>query len=152
LGQDRAHCPQGRPPVVSIDHGLGDPPSGSLKLTTDSLEQVGLSDAGRDSDRLQHLRRVLPCEVRVTSSVHPLFGRVLPASGFKRRNGDLLLLVVLPDGSPGTVPAEATDVLGRSAVEAITSTLSVEGVRRLRLLLGTLGLAGGSPKGTRTRK
>jgi len=81
-----------------------------------------------------------------------LFGRVLPASGFKRRNGDLLLLVVLPDGSPGTVPADATDLLGPSAVEAITSTLSVEGVRRLRLLLGTLGLAGGSPKGTRTRK
>src|ERR1019366_6084151 len=37
----------------------------------------------RDRDRLQHLRRLLPCEVRVTSVVHPLFGRLLPANGFK---------------------------------------------------------------------
>ena len=88
----------------------------------------------------------------MTSPVHPLFGRVLAASGFKRWNGDLLLLVVLPDGSPGTVPAEATDVLGTRQAEAVTSVLSVEGVRRLRLLLATLGPPGGSPKGTRTRK
>lgn len=72
----------------------------------------------------------------MTSPVHPLFGRVLPASGFKRWNGDLLLLVVLPDGSPGTVPAEATDVLGTSQGEAVTSVLSVDGVRRLQLILG----------------
>jgi len=95
---------------------------------------------------------MLPCEVRVTSPLHPLFGRVLAANGFKRRDGVLLLVVALPDGSPGTVPAEATDVLGPSAVEAITSVLSVEGVRRLRLLLGTLGPPGRSPKGTGTRK
>ena len=88
----------------------------------------------------------------MTSPVHPLFGRVLPASGFKRWNGDLLLLVVLADGSPGTVPAEATDVLGASQGEAVTAGLSVDGVRRLRLLLDTLGPPGGSPKGTRTRK
>ena len=88
----------------------------------------------------------------MTSPVNPLFGRVLPASGFKRWNGDLLLLVVLPDGSPGTVPADATDVLGTSQSEAVTSVLSVDGVRRLRLLVGTLDPPGGSPKGTRTRK
>ena len=88
----------------------------------------------------------------MTSPVHPLFGRVLPASGFKRWNGDLLLLVVLPDGSSGTVPADATDVLGTSQSEAVTSVLSVEGVRRLRLLLATLGPPGRSPKVTRTRK
>jgi hypothetical protein len=81
-----------------------------------------------------------------------LFGRVLAAGGFKRRDGELLLVVVLPDGSPGTIPATATDVLGPSPGEAIASTLSVDGVRRLRLLLDTLGPARGSRKGAQTRK
>jgi hypothetical protein len=61
-------------------------------------------------------------------------------------------MVVLPDGSPGTIPATATDVLGSSPGEAITSTLSVEGVRRLRQLLDTLGPTGSSRKGAQTRK
>lgn len=88
----------------------------------------------------------------MTSPVHPLFGRVLVANGFKRWDGELLLVVVLPDGSPGTIPATATDVLGSSPAEAITSALSVEGVRRLRQLLDTLGPVGGSQKGAQTRK
>ena len=71
---------------------------------------------GRDSDRLQHLRRLLPCEVRVTSTVHPLFGRLLPATGFKRCDGSLFLVVGLPDGSPGTIPVSATDILGDEPV------------------------------------
>ena len=95
---------------------------------------------------------MLPCEVRVTSPVHPLFGRVLDASGFKRWEKNLLLVVVLPDGSPGTIPAEATDVLGASPVDTMTSVLSLEGVRRLRLLLDNLGSGHPSPKDTRTRK
>jgi hypothetical protein len=74
--------------------------------------ECGLPRADRDGDRLQHLRAVLPCEVRVTSEVHPLFGRLVRASSFKRLNGVLHLVVELPDGSPGTVRAEATDVLG----------------------------------------
>ena len=47
----------------------------------------------------------------MTSLTHPLFGDVLPASAFKRWNGVLLLVVELPDGSPGTVRADVTDVL-----------------------------------------
>jgi hypothetical protein len=94
---------------------------------------MSFATAGRDSDRLQHLRRVLPCEVRVTEAVHPLFGRLLGASGFKRWDGSLLLVVVLPDGSPGTVPADATNVFGETPVTALaTSVLSVAGVRSLR--------------------
>ncbi|MDP8908395.1 MAG: hypothetical protein M3N47_04600 [Chloroflexota bacterium] len=61
-------------------------------------------------------------------------------------------MVVLPDGSPGRIPATATDVLGSSPAEVITSTLSVDGVRRLRLLLDTLGPVGRSRKGAQTRK
>jgi hypothetical protein len=49
-----------------------------------AMAMASLADTGRDSDRLQHLRRMLPGEVRVTSPVHPLFGRVLEATGFKR--------------------------------------------------------------------
>jgi hypothetical protein len=66
---------------------------------------------------------------------HPLFGRVVSASGFKRWRGELLLVVVLPDGSPGTVPADATDVFGAGGGPADAGTvLSVEGFRRLRSL------------------
>src|SRR6266540_6225568 len=72
--------------------------------------QVGLAGAGRNGDRLQHLRWVLPAEVRVTAATHPLFGRLLWASGFKRLGGVLHLVVVLPDGSPGTIRADATGV------------------------------------------
>src|ERR1700691_521320 len=99
---------------------------------------MGFAGAGRDSDRLQHLRRLLPCEVRVTSTVHPLFGQLLPATGFKRRDGVLFLIVVLPDGSPGTIPAAATDVLGDEPNEALATVLSVEGIRLLQGLVGTL--------------
>ena len=106
----------------------------------------------RDSDTLQHLRRVLPGEVRVTSPVHPLFGRVLEATGFKRWDGALLLVVVLPDGSPGTIPAEATDVLGQPSAPAVVSVLSVEGVRQLRTLLDSLGPHRRSRTGAQTRK
>lgn len=67
---------------------------------------------GSEGDRLQHLRAVLPCEVRVVAGTHPLFGRLLAAKAFKRWNGVLLLVVELPDGSPGTIRADATDVLG----------------------------------------
>jgi hypothetical protein len=118
----------------------------------DGLAEVGLAGAGRDRDRLQHLRRVLPCEVRVTSAVHPLFGMVLAASGFKRWNGSLLLVVVLPDGSPGTVAADVTDVLGEVSVEGPVSVLSVDGARRLRALLEVLGPRAGSRRRRRARK
>jgi hypothetical protein len=62
-----------------------------------------------------------------------LCGERLRALSFRRRRGELRLVVVLPDGTPGIVPAEATDVFGAmEAAAAIVTTLSVEGVRRLR--------------------
>jgi hypothetical protein len=71
-----------------------------------------LAGAGSEGDRLQQLRAVLPCEVRVVAETHPLFGRLLAAKSFKRWNGVLLLVIDLPDGSPGTIRCDATDVLG----------------------------------------
>ena len=65
--------------------------------------EVGLAGARSEGDRLQQLRAVLPCEVRVVAETHPLFGRLLAAKSFKRWNGVLLLVIDLPDGSPGTI-------------------------------------------------
>jgi hypothetical protein len=95
----------------------------------------GLAGADSGSDRLQHLRAVLPCEVGVVDEAHPLCGERLKAVSFQRRRGALRLVVVLPDGTPGMVLASATDVFGFPDSEALTraaTTLSVEGVRRLR--------------------
>lgn len=60
------------------------------------------------------MRSVLPCEVRVAGEAHPLFGRLVQASGFKRWHGALLMVIELPDGSPGTIRADATDVFGEA--------------------------------------
>jgi hypothetical protein len=98
------------------------------------LGHMGFPDADSDGDRLQQLRAVLPCEVRVVAETHPLFGRLLAARSFKRWNGALLLVVELPDGSPGTVRADATDVLGGGLVEGAVSVLDAEGLRELHRL------------------
>ncbi|MBV8462289.1 MAG: hypothetical protein JO368_03290 [Acidimicrobiales bacterium] len=70
--------------------------------------------------------------------MHPLFGQLLAARSFKRWDGALLLVVVLPDGSPGTIPAGATDVLGSRVEQPLMSVLSVAGLRRLRVLVDSL--------------
>ena len=72
----------------------------------DADSQMGLAGSGSEGDRLQQLRAVLPCEVRVVAETHPLFGRLLAAKSFKRWNGVLLLVIDLPDGSPGTIRCE----------------------------------------------
>jgi hypothetical protein len=89
------------------------------------------------------LRAVLPCEVRVTAGAHPLFGRLVKAASFKRWNGVLLLVVELPDGSPGTIRADATDVLGVVEADGPSVVLDSEGLRRLRSLVTTLGSGAG---------
>jgi len=95
---------------------------------------------------------VLPCEVRVTSPMHPLVRAFVAGDGFKRWDGALLLVVVLPDGSPGTIRADVTDVLGASTVDVSASVLSVEGVRRLQRLVDVLGSLRPSRRSARTRK
>ena len=77
---------------------------------------------------------MLPCDITVIDDAHPLFGERLRALSFRRRQGVLRLVVVLPDGTPGMVAADATDVFGDAGtvVAGLATTLSVEGVRRLR--------------------
>ena len=81
---------------------------------------------------------MLPCEVRVISATHPLSGRQVAARSFKRLNGVLLLVIELPDGSPGTIPADATDVLGPAEVAGLAVVLDAGGWRRLRELVVAL--------------
>ena len=81
---------------------------------------------------------MLPSEVRVTSRTHPLSGRLVAARSFKRLNGELLLVIELPDGSPGTIPASATDVLGSAEAGGPPVVLDAGGWRRLRELVVSL--------------
>lgn len=69
----------------------------------------------------------------MTAEVHPLFGRLLWASSFKRLGGVLHLVVTLPDGSPGTIRADATGVFGdggglQAHSEPGGAVLTVEGI------------------------
>jgi hypothetical protein len=93
---------------------------------------------GSDGERLQHLRSVLPCGVRVTASTHPLFGELLEASGFKWWDGVLLLVVALLDGSAGTIRADATDVFAGDRVEPTCFVLDGVGLQGLRVLVAGL--------------
>jgi len=79
--------------------------------------------------------------VQVISQAHPLSGRRVAARSFKRLDGVLLLVIELPDGSPGTIRAEATDVLGSGDAAGPAVVLDADGGRRLRALVAAL--AGG---------
>jgi hypothetical protein len=65
--------------------------------------------------------------VQVTASMHALFGELLAATGFKRWNGVPLLVVTLPDGSPGTIRADATDIFATDSVEPTCLVLAGPG-------------------------
>jgi hypothetical protein len=86
--------------------------------------------------------------VNVVSATHPLHGERLSALSFCRRNDELLLVVVLPDGTPGMIASDATDVFGGGARPADAMALSVEGVRHFRSLVDAHEVAGRK----RTRK
>ena len=100
--------------------------------------EVCFAGARSEGDRLQQLRAVLPCDVRVIAETHPLFGRLLAARSFKRWNGVLLLVVDLPDGSPGTIRADATDVFGVGGPQGAVSVLDARGLRELYSLVQRL--------------
>jgi hypothetical protein len=109
------------------------------------FDEVCLAGAGSGGDRLQHLRALLPCEVRVTAASHPLFGRLLVARDFRRVDGVVFLVVGLPDGSPGTIRLDATDVLGEVVTGQPMAVVDVDGVRALRTLVTRLSASGRAP-------
>ena len=99
---------------------------------------MAFAGAGSDGERLQHLRSVLPCDVRVTAAMHPLVGELLACSGFRRWNGVLLLVVALPDGSPGTVRVDATDIFAPAPMTPTELVLDGEGIHALHGLVVAL--------------
>ncbi len=55
-------------------------------------------------------------------------------------NGVVWLVVILPDGFPGRLPVADTDLLGEGpSVSSIGTVLSVDGIRRLRVIAGDDG-------------
>jgi len=90
--------------------------------------------------------------VRVTAEGHPLFGVLLSASAFRRFAGVLHLVVELPDGSPGTIRADATDVLVAGEPGPAGTVLDAAGVRALRVLVTAMGDAGSPRQGRRSSK
>jgi hypothetical protein len=76
--------------------------------------------------------------VRVTAETHPLFGQLLWASAFTRLNLVVHLIVALPDGSPGTIRAAATDVFGEGESKRLSVTLDVDGLRELRRVVALM--------------
>ncbi|MGW3068758.1 hypothetical protein ACWDA8_36115 [Streptomyces sp. NPDC001130] len=68
-----------------------------------------------------------------------MFGKLLSAKSFKRWNGVLLLVVDLPDGSPGTIRADVTDVMGPGTEAAGGDVvLDAAGLRELYRLVHQL--------------
>lgn len=76
----------------------------------------------------------------MTAATHPLFGELLAASDFRRLDGVLHLVVALRDGSPGTIRADATDVLGARPEGTAGTVLDVDGLMSLRQLVLQLQL------------
>jgi hypothetical protein len=76
----------------------------------------------------------------------------LQASSFTRLNRVLHLIVGLPDGSPGTIRAAATDVFGQSDDDTARAVFDVEGLRALHGLVIVMQDRAVSPKRRRERK
>jgi hypothetical protein len=114
---------------------------GADGLVAQGAGDEGLADADQIGDRLQHLRELLPRAVRVVAVTHPLHGRVLEAVSFIHLRGVLHLVVRLPDSSPGTIPASATDVFGERAAAGPAAVLDADGLRRLHGLVMALSAA-----------
>ncbi len=84
---------------------------------------------------------MLPRTVRVMAVTHPLHGCTLDAVSFMHRGGVLHLVVRLPDGSPGTILASATDVFGERVAPGPAMVLDADGLRRLYALVVALSAA-----------
>lgn len=94
---------------------------------------------------------MLPCEVLVTAAAHPLSGCCLTAYAFRHVDGVLHLKVKLPEGLPGLIRADATDVQGAPDEPQLAGlVLDAAGLRELRGLVLRLGDGAAESRG-RTR-
>ena len=101
--------------------------------------QCGLVSLDQEGDRLRRFRALLPCEVVVTALAHPLCGCRVRAYAFRHVDGVPHLKVELPDGMPGLVAADATDVFGAGPAAAGAGlVLDGAGLRHLRAVVTRL--------------
>jgi hypothetical protein len=74
----------------------------------------------------------LPEKVRVTWADHHLHGTELRVHGWHRIQGEIHLLVTLPDGSRSYLPASATALFDAQEADRPALILTGDGVRQLR--------------------
>ena len=86
----------------------------------------------------------LPDKVRVTWADHRLYGTELPVHGWQHVHDEVHLLVTLPDGSRGYLPASGTSLWSRQAEVDDRPVLMLTGgsVRQLRQLTEALQARG----------
>jgi hypothetical protein len=80
----------------------------------------------------------LPEKVRITWADHRLYGAELPVHGWHHVQGEIHLVVTLPDGSRTYFPAAGTALFGASEHVQSAVGLTVDGVRQLRQLITAL--------------
>ena len=82
----------------------------------------------------------LPDKVRVTWADHRLYGAELPVHGWQHIRDEIHLLVTLPDGSRGYLPASGTSLWSRQMKVDDRPALMLTGgsVRQLRQLTEAL--------------
>jgi len=108
---------------------------GAGQLAADGPQEGRLVRLDQEGDRLRRFRAVLPCEVVVTAVTHPLYGCRLRAYAVRHVDGVPHLKVELPDGMPGLVAADATDVFGSGQAAGTGLILSGAGLRRLHAVV-----------------
>ena len=80
----------------------------------------------------------LPERVRIVWQDHLLYGTELPVHGWHRIDGEIHLLLTLPDGSRGYFPAAGTALFDTQADDRPAVIVTGEGVRQLRQLMEAL--------------
>src|ERR1700737_4819846 len=80
----------------------------------------------------------LPERVRIVWEHHQLYGSELPVHGWHHIQGEIHLLLTLPDGSRGYFPAAGTALLDTQERDRTALILNGDGVRQLRQLVETL--------------
>ena len=99
-----------------------------------------------------HILKNLPEKIRVSSVDHLLYGVELPVHGWHHLDGQIHLIVTLPDGSRGYFPADRTallDVVEAGDLPALQ--LTSDAVRQLRLLVQALQARGKSSRERRSK-
>jgi hypothetical protein len=86
-----------------------------------------------------HVLANLPEKVRITWVDHRLYGTELPVHGWHHIQGEIHLLLTLPDGSRGYFPAVGTALFSAEEGDLAALVLTGDAVRQLRQLVEAVG-------------